>query len=211
MRNLQHLQNLFQYRVLVGIDRVGNQFDSQMKRPNMSFEQAFNSCALSLLLTAQSHCLWFMFKHFVDQVQKQTEHAIKVALERLALIFGLVEILDGKQWSGLLTSQEINFTEQALRELLDECRDDIVAYVDAFDWPDSVLNSTLGRYDGNVYEALFEAAYHSPLNTGKPFKGYEELRKSLDLEFLKLRQKPTPELVMDDDDEASMSMSDSKL
>ena len=31
-----------------------------------------------------------------------------------------------------------------------------VALVDAFDFPDNVLNSTLGRSDGNVYEACYQ-------------------------------------------------------
>jgi len=36
--------------------------------------------------------------------------------------------------------------------------------VDAFDYSDFVLNSPLGRYDGNVYEALFKYAQKAALN-----------------------------------------------
>jgi acyl-CoA oxidase len=36
--------------------------------------------------------------------------------------------------------------------------------VDSFDIPDSVLGSTLGAYDGNVYERLLNAAKQSPMN-----------------------------------------------
>lgn len=39
-----------------------------------------------------------------------------------------------------------------------------VGLVDALDFPDNILNSTLGVYDGNVYEKLFEEAKKSPLN-----------------------------------------------
>ena len=35
---------------------------------------------------------------------------------------------------------------------------------DAFDWPDETLASDIGRYDGNVYEALYESAKRSRLN-----------------------------------------------
>jgi len=48
--------------------------------------------------------------------------------------------------------------------LLTLLRPDAVALVDAFDYSDKVLNSCLGRYDGNVYEALFEYAKGSSLN-----------------------------------------------
>ena len=31
-----------------------------------------------------------------------------------------------------------------------------MALVDAFDFPDKVLNSSIGGYDGNVYEELYK-------------------------------------------------------
>ena len=40
-------------------------------------------------------------------------------------------------------------------------RPDAVALVDAFDWHDDTLASALGRYDGKVYESLFEMAKNS--------------------------------------------------
>lgn len=51
-----------------------------------------------------------------------------------------------------------------IKELLCQLRPNAVALVDAFDLHDKKLNSVLGRYDGNVYEHLFEWARHSPLN-----------------------------------------------
>lgn len=52
-----------------------------------------------------------------------------------------------------------------VKELLSQLRPNTVALVDAFDFHDRKLNSVLGRYDGNVYENLFEWARNSPLNT----------------------------------------------
>lgn len=51
-----------------------------------------------------------------------------------------------------------------IKELLEELRPNAVALVDAFDLNDKKLNSVLGRYDGNVYEHLYEWARQSPLN-----------------------------------------------
>ena len=66
-----------------------------------------------------------------------------------------------------------------------------MALVDAFDIPDRVLNSTIGRHDGNVYEALYAAAKASTLNVAEPFEGYEELLKPrLDTAFLTSRNRP---------------------
>jgi len=49
-------------------------------------------------------------------------------------------------------------------ELLSLLRPDAVTLVDAFDYPDRLLNSCLGRYDGQVYDALYEYARSSSLN-----------------------------------------------
>lgn len=43
-------------------------------------------------------------------------------------------------------------------------RSNAIGIVDGFDISDAVLASTLGAYDGNVYERLLETAKKSPLN-----------------------------------------------
>jgi acyl-CoA oxidase len=90
------------------------------------------------------------------------------------------------QWAGIFDRNVLRLIRGAISRLLDELRPECVALVDAFDIPDRVLNSTIGRSDGNVYEALYEAAKKSSLNLRDPFDGYEEvLRPKLDIEFLK--------------------------
>ncbi|KAI8438108.1 hypothetical protein MSG28_010741, partial [Choristoneura fumiferana] len=49
-------------------------------------------------------------------------------------------------------------------ELLSKIRPNAVGLVDAFDIIDGILQSTLGAYDGRVYERLMEEAMKSPLN-----------------------------------------------
>ena len=41
---------------------------------------------------------------------------------------------------------------------------DAVALVDSFGFLDSQLKSTIGRFDGQVYEAIYEEARRNPLN-----------------------------------------------
>ena len=192
-RDIDHLLRLFEFRSLVAIERSGRQFDAALKRTG-KFEEAFNACALALATTAQSHCQYFALRNFAAQVRQQKDAGVARAMGAMCALFALAEVLDGKQFVGLLDAAELGRCEEAVAAILNEQRGNVVALVDAFDWPDSVLNSTLGRSDGNVYEALFEAALNAPLNTATPFKGYEELRKSLDVDFLKLRNSATKEL-----------------
>ena len=51
-----------------------------------------------------------------------------------------------------------------IAQLLEEIRPNAVAYVDAFDVPDHILNSSIGLYDGNVYEELLKEARKSKMN-----------------------------------------------
>lgn len=54
--------------------------------------------------------------------------------------------------------------QQRMESALKTVRKSALGVVDGFDIPDFVLSSTLGSYDGNVYERLLEAAKKSPLN-----------------------------------------------
>lgn len=65
---------------------------------------------------------------------------------------------------GILTDTQITQATQRVKELLALIRPNAVALVDSFDFRDSFLGSVLGRYDGNVYENMFEWAKKSPLN-----------------------------------------------
>ena len=54
--------------------------------------------------------------------------------------------------------------QERVLDLMAVIRPNAVALVDAFDFHDRVLDSVLGRYDGNVYENLFKWAQASDLN-----------------------------------------------
>lgn len=62
-------------------------------------------------------------------------------------------------------------------ELLLRIRKNAVLLVDAFNWPDSVLCSALGAYDGQVYERLFEFAKASQFNKKEVHEAYEKYQK----------------------------------
>lgn len=142
---------------------------------------------MQLVSAVRAHCFLFLFSRFMHAVQETKDEACRKALAQLAAFFGVANILD-EQWAGVgpvFGPAQLRHARHAMAELLDDLRPNAIAFVDAFDIPDRVLNSTLGRYDGNVYEALFQAALRSSLNQTDPFLGYAEvLRPRLDLEAL---------------------------
>lgn len=66
-----------------------------------------------------------------------------------------------------------------LEDLLMAVRPNAVGLVDSFDIRDEILGSTLGAWDGNVYERLFEEASKSPLNKEPVNKSFELYLKPL--------------------------------
>jgi len=76
-----------------------------------------------------------------------------------------------------LTEEDLKSLQRRLEVALEKFRVNAVAICDGFDYPDGVLNSTLGAYDGNVYERLFDAAKRSPLNKKPVHESFEKYLK----------------------------------
>lgn len=64
-----------------------------------------------------------------------------------------------------VSAESIQVLQDALSDLMSELRPHCVKLVDAWSIPDWLLHSALGRYDGKVYEELFDMAHRrNPLN-----------------------------------------------
>ncbi len=66
-----------------------------------------------------------------------------------------------------MSSEQIGLARDQLYSLLSIVRKEAVPLVDAFDFPDEILNSALGRYDGDVYTHLYQWAQRAPRNKKK--------------------------------------------
>lgn len=96
---------------------------------------------------------------------------------------------------GYFTGQHVGMLRTAIENLLNEIRPDAVPLVDTFNFPDYLLNSCLGRYDGNgklcplsltrtgtewfprthaVYEHMYEWARNNPMNASHLAPGFKK-------------------------------------
>jgi len=57
---------------------------------------------------------------------------------------------------GYLNPSQAKWVREMEKSLLQKIRPDAVALVDSFNFSDHLLGSALGRYDGQVYQALYE-------------------------------------------------------
>ena len=56
---------------------------------------------------------------------------------------------------------------------------------EGFSFTDSQLNSTIGDFDGNVYEKIYRTARMSPLNQPEVMVGWKHLSTAVDLDFIR--------------------------
>ncbi|TKC53463.1 hypothetical protein EI555_014918 [Monodon monoceros] len=132
-----------------------------------SKEVAWNLTSVDLVQASEAHCHYVAVKLFSEKLLQIQEKSIQAVLRNLCLLYCLYGIsrnagdfLQGN----IMTESQITQVNERVKELLTVIRPDAVALVDAFDFQDVTLGSVLGRYDGNVYENLFEWAKKSPLN-----------------------------------------------
>lgn len=76
--------------------------------------------------------------------------------------------------AGLATAASMGALREAVVGLCAAIRPDAVPLVDAFAFSDHLLGSALGKWDGDVYRAMYEWAKEAPLNETDVPPGYEE-------------------------------------
>ncbi|KAL4217668.1 Peroxisomal acyl-coenzyme A oxidase 1 [Mactra antiquata] len=141
-----------------------------------SMEVARNNCTVPMVKAAKAHCQAYVVRTF-STVMKRPDIDSSVAkvmntLWKLYAVCGINERLGDFIQDGHLNGSQAEMVSNKMLELFAELRPNAVGLVDAFDYPDQVLQSCIGRYDGNVYEALYEYAKGSPLNKTDVHESY---------------------------------------
>jgi acyl-CoA oxidase len=188
--NLDYLFSMFRYRSLFRNFEAAKEFNEAITEKSLSFLEAFNQCGWDILQATQSHCFYIIMNNFVNKIKQINDPSLKNVLTKLCIVFACCNFLD-ENWGDIIADSQFKVIRQVAYNTMGDLRKDAVALVDAFDFTDNTLKSTIGRFDGNVYEALFDAAQKSVLNRQDPFDGYEEyLKPHLNKELLKRGNKP---------------------
>ncbi len=187
--NIKYLEEMFKFRAIKRCMEVAQDFNLEVSQ-GKQFQEAFNLCANDLFNTSNSHCYYIIMKNFVEKANAVKDESIRRVLTRLVIMFACSNFLDDS-WGDIIEKSEYREIKKTLNKVMEEVRPDCVALVDAFDFSDQSLKSAIGRYDGNVYEALLDSAKKSILNQQDPFEGYEEyLKPHLNKDLLKRGNKP---------------------
>ncbi|OWF50076.1 peroxisomal acyl-coenzyme A oxidase 1-like [Mizuhopecten yessoensis] len=138
-----------------------------MKAGNKVWDST-NKSSIQMVWAAKASCHLFVVKTFINLVTSANlDPKVRTALTTLCRLYavnGMIENMGQFSQDGFLNETQINMLNGRLSALLEEVRANAVAFVDAFEYHDNELHSCLGRYDGQVYEALYKYAKSSPLN-----------------------------------------------
>eukprot|EP00160_Parvularia_atlantis_P014362 Unigene3536_Nuclearia_a/m.10794 Unigene3536_Nuclearia_a/g.10794 ORF Unigene3536_Nuclearia_a/g.10794 Unigene3536_Nuclearia_a/m.10794 type:complete len:321 (+) Unigene3536_Nuclearia_a:1161-2123(+) len=143
------------------------QIGEHMKKGE-DFKAAFEHHTVDLLLASKAHCAYILVRNFVQGVAALPANAsFTPVLRTLCALFGLFEMekaMGDFLEDGYVSARQAALVRAQSRALLAVVRPNAVALVDAFDFSDYSLNSSLGRYDGDVYRDMYRRAQLEPLN-----------------------------------------------
>uniref|UniRef100_A0A4W5REA7 Acyl-coenzyme A oxidase n=1 Tax=Hucho hucho TaxID=62062 RepID=A0A4W5REA7_9TELE len=181
INDLASLVETYKLRAAKLVELAAKSIQLELQK-RVSQEDAWNNSAIDLVRASDAHCHYVVVKLFAAKLGEIGDTGIHSVLSTLALLYALQGIQQHSGdflQTGLLSVPQLSQVSQRLKELLAQLRPNAVALVDAFDYCDEMLNSVLGRYDGNVYEHMFEWARRSPLNKTEVHESYHKYLKPL--------------------------------
>ena len=152
-------------------------------------KQSWNSLLVDFWRLSTAHSQYLIVKNFHEALSSENvttsfDPATVALLHKLFRLYALHTLeREASEFfsSSAVTVRQIQLARtKTVMKLLEEIRPHAVRLVDAWRFPDWQLDSSLGRYDGKVYEDLFHRASEmNPLNalTVDPYPDSEVLVK----------------------------------
>ncbi|EEY69270.1 peroxisomal acyl-coenzyme A oxidase, putative [Phytophthora infestans T30-4] len=173
---LETYLDVFQQRFLHSLRGLVNKVSS-----DSSIAAGIQNNSMHCYKLSYAYTYLVLVNNFVLAVRSASPE-IQPVLQFLCKLFALtqLEATAGEfMESGCVFPSEMAIIRANIEELLKLIRPHAVTLVDGFNFSDHTLNSTLGRFDGNVYEALYESAQHDPLNHSSDKVALHELLRPI--------------------------------
>ncbi|KAI9997197.1 hypothetical protein PInf_000633 [Phytophthora infestans] len=173
---LETYLDVFQQRFLHSLRGLVNKVSS-----DSSIAAGIQNNSMHCYKLSYAYTYLVLVNNFVLAVRSASPE-IQPVLQFLCKLFALtqLEATAGEfMESGCVFPSDMAIIRANIEELLKLIRPHAVTLVDGFNFSDHTLNSTLGRFDGNVYEALYESAQHDPLNHSSDKVALHELLRPI--------------------------------
>ncbi|CAN3373058.1 hypothetical protein DIURU_005318 [Diutina rugosa] len=138
----------------------------------------YNSIGAELVLITRLWNHYYLLDEFIKRVNSHDDKSVVPFLQLQGKYYSAGFAL--QQCSALflslsLISPEVyaDVTTKVLPRLSKEIRPHIVAYTDSFQLSDMIVNSAIGKYNGNIYENYFDIVnqQNPPIQTKAPYSG----------------------------------------
>lgn len=161
LRSFDVLRLLLRQNAIYWIHTAGMMVMEEMGK-GLSMKEIWDKkIGLPLVDAARAHTQYYVFNSFCEGVRAVRNEVLRDTMTRLCLLYGVSVILDrplGFIESQYMNSEQLKLLVELRETLFREIRPDAIALADATRFSDNTLRSALGRYDGNVYETMYEWA-----------------------------------------------------
>lgn len=165
--DIRHLIEAFEHRAARLVADAAKTTESALRKGS-SPEEAWNMSTVQFMWAAKAHCHTYVVKAFAEFIKNQNiSKNLRKVLDDLCSFYAVYLIrknLGDFLQDGYFSNAQVGLIENRMLELLAELRINAVGLVDAFDFRDRNLESCLGRYDGQVYQALYDSIKNSSFN-----------------------------------------------
>ncbi|KAG3110423.1 hypothetical protein PI124_g8949 [Phytophthora idaei] len=141
-----------------------------------------NACMVQITRASTAHAELLLVEAFVNGLNSIPTGKERQAVTHLCELFGvwlITKMLGDFREDDYISSKQAAMARRQLVNLLPVIRKNCVLLTDAWDFTDFELNSTIGRFDGDVYRALVRRAADEPLNKTQVPECYEQFLKPL--------------------------------
>jgi len=178
--NLEDYCRLFECRSKMLLKSIAGRMTGNSS--SSSYER-FQKNSIELVHVAQAYVETFILRAFLDGVRRASTHqAFAAIFEQLFHVFAIFTLRNQAAdfiRLKLLTADQIYQLETyTLPDMYARLRPNLVPLVDAFSFHDNELDSCLGRYDGEVYEALMKHCRLNPTNRHKVHPVWQSIKEN---------------------------------
>ncbi|KAG2518313.1 hypothetical protein JM18_007252 [Phytophthora kernoviae] len=141
-----------------------------------------NACMVLMTRVSTAHTELMLMEALMNGITTIPSGKERQATINLCSLLGvwlITKSLGDFRQHDYLSSQQADLVCEQVVLLLPIIRKNCVLLADAWDFSDFELNSTIGRYDGDIYRALVKRAADEPLNKTQVPEGYEVYLKPL--------------------------------
>ena len=185
--DLDMLLLAFRHRAARLLVVVARQLENEIAG-GKSMQHAWNDALVAMAKASRAYSIFLVLQDFERGIREEQRSSVLLGPNEVDVLLDLAHLF-GLYWlekdlgdfleDGYLNSSQCKWVAPSVLKALDKVRPNAVALVDARDISDFRLKSALGRFDGEVYPHIMEAAEKDPLNAADPGPGYDPALKLL--------------------------------